>query len=189
MKKLCKFGIFNIDPGWNCGLAVVSLDGPKPKVVYLDTLPTKPSGKKSGLLKADDDWRRGSEVWDWLQEAADQVEQVVAVFIESTQGGKGSRALYSMGYNKSLADNFARHLGAPAFHVSAQAVKKAATGKTNATKVQVQAAMIERVPHMDWSKFNKNTIEHAADACAIFLAGWKLPELQAFMRLVHVEER
>lgn len=180
----CKYAVLCIDPGWKCGVALVSIDGGTPKYLYTGVIATDPANKKLRLLKADDDCRRGDEVWEGLQEVADKAERIVAVFIESATSGKGSRAVYSMGHNKSLANCFARHIGAPTFCVSAQAVKKAATGKNSASKQQVIDAMIKKAPHLDWDGIVKSKREHAADACAVFLAGWKLPELQAMMRMV-----
>lgn len=182
MKKLCKYAVLCMDPGFNLGTALVSIDK-KPVVVDIDCYSTKPSKVKS-VRKADDDYRRADEAWEHAMKISKQAEVIVAVFVETTSAGQGSRSVFSMGYNKQLCECVARCQGAPIFHLSAQAVKKAATGRVNASKQQVIDAMRERLAYLPWDSFNKGQLEHMADACAMFLAGWRLPELKAIMRMI-----
>lgn len=184
MDKLCHLGILCIDPGFNTGCTVVSLDERRPKPVFIDVVRTEKCNRKVRLLQADDDQRRLTEIWNFLDDIAKRVDKVVAVFAESTSAGKSSRAVAAMGFNKGLIGCFSLYLGVPLFYASAQAVKKAATGHNSASKEEVQDAMIRRVPHLPWSGFNKGDLEHAADSCAIFLACWNIPELQAMLRIV-----
>ena len=182
----CKYGVICIDSGFTAGAAIVSLDEAEPKIIYADSCRTKKSNKKMKILVAEDDHRRATEGWRWLESLNEHVEVVIAVFTEAISGGgKSARAVRVMGYGASQVSAFANHLKVPLIQASAQAIKKAATKRRAASKQQVWDAMISKHPHLGLERMTKRDLEHAADACAIWEACKDAPEVQMMMRLRH----
>jgi len=177
-EQICRLGVMCIDPGFEAGLAVVSLDGAEPKIVYVDALKMEKQAKKKKILVADDDFQRGAGIWRWWDAVYQQIGTLVAVCAETGAGGQSASAVKVMSYAKAQAGDFALAKGVPFLTSSPQACKKAATGRKNASKEQVWTAMMELHPHLHWSRFPKYLLDEAADACAVWEACKNATEIQ-----------
>lgn len=163
------------EDGWRC------LDG------YV--IETKKSDKKKKIRVADDDVRRCTEHFATLSAIITRcgIQGIVA---EMPPGGsKSATSAKAMGMAKAVVACAAEAHGLPTEWITPDEGKKAATGKKNASKAQVQRAMIKEYP--DCTKSFKlkrgskteyeNRFEHTADA----LAAFKAAEKGTMVRLLH----
>ncbi len=185
-QQLCKVGVICIDPGFEAGMAVVSLDEQPPKIVYVDALQMKKQAKKKKILVADDDFQRSAGIWRWWDDVYQHIGQLVAVCAETGAGGQSAAAVKVMSYSKAMAGAFALAKGVPFLTVSPQAVKKASTGRNNASKEQVWTAMMKKHPHLHWGRFPKYLLDEAADACAVWEACKNATEIQMAVKFMEM---
>lgn len=153
-----------------CGVVVIDVAASPPSVVRYATLRTERQAGKRGLRVADDDARRATELAVWLRERLAGVRGVVAEL--PTAGAQGARANRSMGLSTGIVVATIALAGLPAEWVTPGEGKKAATGRRDGSKEQVQAAVFER---LRWPTLGRYAWEreHVADAAAAVLAAWE----------------
>lgn len=108
-----------------------------------------------------------------------------AIFVEVPVGSQSARAMASYGICVGILGAIKAE-GIPLIEVTPAEVKKAFTGKKDASKDEMIAKAIEFYPTADFPKYNgKMTAktEHVADAIAAIHAGVNTPMFQNLMRL------
>ncbi len=133
--------VLAIDPGFvNTGWAV--LDPDTEQIVAVGCITTQPSKEKRTILRSDDDSRRCQEIVRKLHDAV-QLYGCRALVVENPTGGsKSQRAAASMAMARAMTATMAALLDLPTEWVPPNRVKRLA-GKQNASKVEVQGAVIE----------------------------------------------
>ncbi len=151
------------------GVVVIDCAAPKPVIVRYATLRTERQAGKRGLRVADDDARRASELAVWLR---DQLVGVMGAVAELPTGGaQGARANRAMGMSSATVAATLALCGIPAEWTTPGDGKKAATGRRDGSKEDVQAAVYERFRWPPLGRFGWER-EHVADAAAAVLAAW-----------------
>lgn len=151
------------------GLVLVDCASTPPRVVRYDTLRTERQAGKHGLRVADDDARRAGDLARWLRDRLGGAMGVVAEL--PTGGAQGARATRSMGLSTGVVVATVALSGLPAEWTTPGDGKKAATGRRDGSKAEVQAAVFER---FRWPPLGRHAWEreHVADAAAAVLAAW-----------------
>jgi Holliday junction resolvasome RuvABC endonuclease subunit len=161
--------IMGIDAGFtHTGIVVVEDN----KVVHHETVRTKKDSHKKAVRVADDDAERCRVLTAALQKVIQEYEPAAA-FVELPSGGaQGARANRTMGMAAAFVVAVLEVFQVPAEWVTPGMVKKAAAGRKDASKQDVQDAVKET---FDWSEHPlggyKWQVEHAADAAGALLAG------------------
>lgn len=151
------------------GIVLVDCAAKPPAIVRYATLRTERQAGKRGLRVADDDARRASELALWLREQLVGVAGAVAEL--PTGAAQGARANRAMGLSTGIVVATLALAGLPAEWVTPGDGKRAATGRRDASKEQVQASVLER---FRWPALGRYAWEreHVADAAAAVLAAW-----------------
>lgn len=164
--------LLGIDAGFAAvGVVVVDVTEPSVRqVLFAETCRTKRTAKKRGIRVADDDAERCQEVARFLIDAI-RTHQPAGAVVELPSGGaQGARANRSMGMATGIVTSVLEAAELPSEWVTPQMVKKAATGRNDGSKADVQKA-VRRIFEWDnhWPKY-KWAQEHVADAAAAVLA-------------------
>lgn len=125
---------------------------------------TTSKGKGKGVLVTDDLHRRGMELTRELGEL-DPVPHLICA--ESQSLPRDASVAAQIGRAWGVVDAYCEDLSVPLLNASPQAIKKAATGRRNASKVEVQQALDEHLggtlaPRL--AELRKGLREHPADA-------------------------
>ncbi len=179
--------LIGIDPGLaSCGWGVISI-APGCDVMRCDGLgvhETKKATKKQHVLATEDNLRRARELTAFLQRlfkthAGDERNRVVAICAESMSWPRNAGASAKIGIAWGVIASCAFTWGIPILQASPQTVKKALTGRRDATKEEVEDAVIQRVPRANEattsakllvgaaSHIPKTKREHPFDALAV----------------------
>lgn len=162
----------------NFGIAAMDLLPGRERVVDLRVLRTEPSAKKRRVLAVEDDARRVGELAAGLQAAIERHDPV-ALVVEATGAGKGSKAVRAMALAFSVVITVARLRGLPVVQVQPLDVKRAMTGRKKAEKGEIVLAVERRYPDLEWpADVPGGCWEHAADAVGAVVAALDTPVLQ-----------
>jgi len=158
--------VLGIDAGFAAMGLVVAQDG---RVIHYDTCRTERTAKKRGIRVADDDAERSQELARFLHDAIDEWRPAGAIVELPTGGAQGARANRSMGMATGIVVTVLELSRLPAEWVTPDDVKRAATGRRNASKADVQAAVRRHFEWADWPRY-KWQQEHMADAAGAIMA-------------------
>lgn len=129
---------------------------------------TKPESRKRGVRVADDDTERTQELARALRIIVEEYE-ISGVVVEMPSGGaKGARAISCMAKAGAIVATAVELLGLPAEWVTPAQVKKI-TGKRNASKAEVETAVLDHWPFATLPKIKADR-EHVVDALATYVA-------------------
>lgn len=176
--------VLGLDPALcNFGIAAMDLLPGEERIIELQVLRTEPSAKKRRVGAVEDDARRVSELAAGLA-AAVKKHQPVALVVEATGAGKGSKAVRAMALAFSVALTIARLAALPVVQVSPLDVKRAMTGRKKAEKDEILLAVEQRYPDLEWpTDVPKGCWEHAADAVGAVVAALDSDTLRMARRL------
>jgi Holliday junction resolvasome RuvABC endonuclease subunit len=167
----------------NFGIAAMKLLAEGERVVQLQVLRTEPSPKKRRVGAIEDDARRVSELAAGL-DAAIEMHHPLALVVEATGAGKGSKAVRAMALSFSLVITIARLRGLPLLQVSPLDVKRAMTGRKKAEKDEIVLAAERRYADLEWpADVPRGCWEHAADAIGAVVAALDTEVLRMARRM------
>ena len=136
-------------------------------VQALEVVRTERSDRKRAVRESDDAVRRLVEIAAALERRINP--GVVALAVEAQSCNASSSAKVGMAWGAIAAAVAQRH-GLPVLQASPQEVKRALTGRKDASKADVQCALEIRYPDLpDWPP-QRDRVEHAADALAAVVA-------------------
>ena len=165
--------VLGIDPGFAAiGLATVRIDAEGETPLFLEVVHTEKVARKTNTLASDDNLRRAREIAAALKSILDRIH-VVAFAAESMSfprhAGTAAKIMMAWGVIAAVSEQN----GIPIVQASPQAIKKCLCGVKNASKEDVQGALIsrygdiiERLSH----PLNKADFEHAFDALGAVVA-------------------
>jgi crossover junction endodeoxyribonuclease RuvC len=165
----------------NTGLAAVDFTRSGASVVATSVVRTEPSPKKRRVLVIEDDARRVAEIAAGV-DAAIAKHCPVALVVEATGAGKGSKAVRGMALVFGAVVAIAKLRQLPLLQVQPLDVKRATTGQKKAEKDDVIAAVERMFPDVPWPT-PASVIEHAADAVGAVLAAKDSETLRMARRL------
>ena len=165
--------VLGIDAGFTAtGLTAIELgaSGQLSQVIASKCVRTQPTKDKRAVRVADDDAERCMFLARAIQ-AFLQGWDPRAVVVELPGGGaQGARAIRAMALATGVVSAVLANNGYPVEWVTPQAVKKAATGRRDGSKEDVQQAVIAR---FDWGEQLPKTAaerEHVCDAAGAVMA-------------------
>lgn len=173
----------------NLGWAIMKPHGAGWYCTDAYVIETKRSDKKKKIRVADDDVRRCTEHFAMLSAIIERCE-IKGIIAEMPPGGsKSATSAKAMGMAKAVVACVAQAHKLPTEWITPDEGKVAATGKKNASKIQVQRAVVKKYPECTKSfKFKRGSkteyegrFEHVADAIAAFMAA----EQGTMIRLLH----
>lgn len=183
--------LIGVDPGLAAlGLAVVELGDSGAWVRSLEVIRTQPSQKKRRLRAGDDLGDRVRFIAAAILARLQELPNLVAICVESKaipfRGGRmmvKPSVVSALGRVRGLLDAFAVVRGLPVLEETAQELKRLTTGRRDASKAEVQAALELRFPESRtlWPK-QKTLQEHAADALAAAVVGLESDLVRAAVR-------
>lgn len=173
--------VVGYDPGFaNMGLAAVDLHSPAGSTLLgIKLITTSPGAKKKKLTQAADEERRLALIYDAMIGFLDEWKPEVIVS-EVRPFGKSAKAVAgpAMAYAMLFAE--ARGRGIVMTTIPPQEIKRALTGKKQATKEDVFAEIKRQHPDFsDWPDTKK--FEHVADAAGAALASRSLALVYALL--------
>ncbi len=177
--------VLGIDGGLAAlGWAAVRLEAGGEVLEGVGVIVTAPSARKRGVLAADDTVRRARELHRALSGVVGRYGPAVLAieaFSAPRHAGSAAKVAMSVGVVASIAEA----LGLPIVSASPQEVKRAATGRQDASKEDVARAVCER-----WrgaaellAGVRAGLREHAADAAAVVLATLEADTVRMARRL------
>lgn len=156
--------VLGCDPGLaNFGIAVVELE--PLRVITLEVLRTKKSTAKA--LVADDNVRRSREIAASLLELCKH--RPVAICAEAMSHPRNASAAGKLSMSWGVLSAISALLDIPIVQASPQRIKKATCGRADASKAEVQRALVDRFGALVWPTPG-GVIEHAADALGAVIA-------------------
>ncbi len=192
--------LFGIDPGFAAlGHATIALDRRGEEVIDIGVLRTAASDKKRKMLAADDNTRRGRELARALgalmspaprsitRVGGGHVARVSLVCAESMSFPRSASAAAKVAISWGIIITNVDRDGLPLIQLSPQEVKKAITGKKNASKEEVRDALIERYGADAFAKLAsvpESMREHAYDALASTVACLESDEVRALRQSI-----
>jgi crossover junction endodeoxyribonuclease RuvC len=144
--------VVGLDPGFaSLGYAVVELL-PLPaageRVVDMGVIRTQKSDAKRNTLAADDNIRRAREIFrelrDLIKRHATQGDHLVAVCAEAMSFPRNASAASKVALAWGVVAAILERAGLPLAQASPQQVKKAVCGRKDASKEDIQAALISK---------------------------------------------
>jgi Holliday junction resolvasome RuvABC endonuclease subunit len=178
--------VVGLDPGFAaCGVAVVALARDTERVISLDVVRTKKSGKKRKVLDVEDNVRRSYGIAVRLFSAIDP--GTFAVCAEAMSSPRSSRSARLLGMTWGSIVTIAMMRGIPILQASPQEIKRKLCGKNNASKKDVQAALMERygtrgMEHALLDVKPDGIRHHACDALAAVVACLDAPSIMMARR-------
>ncbi len=168
--------VLGIDPALNFGWCIAEITHDSFRPVSLGSVLTESKKKKLRILQADDDDRRIREIWKPVVFHAAHYN-VVAICAELPHGAKSARAATALGIAKGITTCISLHLDLALSITNPKALKKAVTGRANASKDDVRSSLETMFPAVCqlWPTDSKGRIlegqtEHAADALGAIVA-------------------
>lgn len=158
--------VMGIDAGLQ-GMGVVVAEGRT--IIYAGTSRTQKSGKR-GLRVADDDADRCQQHARFLLGVIREWRPQGAVVELPHGGAQGARANRSMGMATGVVAAVLEAAGLPAEWVTPAEVKKAATGRKDASKADVEQAVRRAFAWQAEPPRTKAEAEHVFDAAGALLA-------------------
>lgn len=184
--------VLALDPGLSrLGFCCVHLHRDGEKLLEVGVLRTERSAKKRGVLASDDLTRRARELWRGLRDVVRR-HPPAAICVEAVSFPRSSSAAAKTAMARGLVVALAEVLGdLPISEASPQAVKAAVTGRKDASKEDVERAILERWPTAEArcsaARIRRGDREHAFDACAVFVAALESDTLRMARRLTPSE--
>jgi Holliday junction resolvasome RuvABC endonuclease subunit len=184
--------VLGVDPGLAClGLATVELGAGGPCVRQLRVVRTQPSQKKRRLRAGDDLSDRVRTLATALHVRLQELPGLVAIGCEAQalpfRGGRMQvrpSAIAALGRVRGLLDAFSVSRQVPVLEETAQELKRLATGRRDASKVEVMDALCERFPEARGMLPVQSSLqEHAADALAAAVAALESDAVRAALRV------
>ena len=148
------------------GVAVFDPDG---RLIHGECIITKPINKKLKIRVMDSDHMRIKEIILRLKELHEQYHFKGIVAEVPPGGTQGARSATALGLAKGAVWAFAAIMNLPFESYLPHEAKKAATGKKNASKDEVAAAVKRRWRDFYFPKAKKH-LEAICDACAVYMA-------------------
>jgi len=182
--------ILAIDPGFrHTGYAVIGFKAGKPVILKHGCINTEKATKRTKVRVADDTVRCVQEIVRALSGLIrdNAVRGIVAEL--PTGGGKSANANKSMGIATAVCGAVAVFHELPAEWVTPSEIKKALTNKRNASKDEVQRAILDEFPGLKDTYIHakgqykgkiRNDFEHVADA----VGAYKVAENGSLIRMV-----
>ena len=163
--------ILALDLGF-AALGWVAIDAVTGAATAAGVVRTVKSAKKRGVRVADDDCRRCAEQAQVLSRLITEHAPACVVAEVPTGGSKSARATRAMALGTGIACGVLAIRGVPCVYTTPRDGKLAATGNAGASKEDVEAGVMHRVPGaralLDAAK--RADREHIADAIAAWLA-------------------
>lgn len=160
--------LIGVDVGFTA-LGVVIVDGDR--VLFADTCRTEKTARRRGLRVADDDAERAQQLARFLWGVIQEWRPAGAVVELPTGGSQGARSARAMGMASGVVAAVLEMTALPSEWVTPQEVKRAAAGRKDASKAEVEAAVRERFawPEGFW---RRPTVvrEHVCDAAGAIMA-------------------
>jgi len=148
------------------GVAIFDSEG---QLVFGNCIITKPLAKKLKIYNIDSDHQRVKEIILRLNEMHEQYH-FKGIIAEVPSGGtQGARSATALGIAKGAVWAFAVLMNLPFEGYLPHEAKKAATGKINASKEDIIAAVRRRWGGYCFPKAKKQ-LEAVCDACAVYMA-------------------
>lgn len=159
--------ILLIDAGFT-GMGAVVADGRT--VIWAGTSRTAKSTEKKGVRVADDDTERCQTQARFLLDVIAIYQPAGAVVEMPSGGAQGARANRAMGMATAIVATVLEATGLPCEIVTPGAGKKAATGKRDGSKDEVEATVRTAYQWGAWLPKVKADREHVCDAAAAGMA-------------------
>ena len=182
MKLLRKGLVLGIDPGFSrVGYAVVSLDGQH--VVAGGVIRTQKAAKKLRTYASDDNWQRAQLIGGRLEEILDAYP-ARTFCAEAMSFPRSASVAAKMAMCWGVLAEIARRRDLPLLQVRPQALKVAVCGKSTASKDEVKAAVLRRIPEAALYLPKATTLhEHYMDSVGAVLACLDSDVLRALRQL------
>lgn len=180
-----KIQVLGMDPSLrNWGLALGELDLDTGELLWLKLDVIKPKEETSKQVRKNS---KDLELAELLVKGISPwVNQAKIIFVETPVGSQSARAMASYGVCVGILGAL-RAAGANLVEVSALEVKKALTGKKDATKNLMITTALRLYPEAKWPLYKGKpalTCEHMADAVGTIHAGVKTPVFKNLMTLL-----
>ncbi len=181
--------VLALDPGLAaCGFAVARLHRDGEELLEVGVLHTEKSDKKRGVRASDDLTRRGRELWRGLRDIVRR-HAPAAICVEAVSFPRSSSAAAKTALARGCVIALAEVLGGlPIAEASPQDVKQAVCARKDASKQDVERAVLERWPGAEAlcaaGRVRKSDREHVFDAAAVFVACLESDALRMARRLV-----
>lgn len=147
---------------------------------------TEKTNKKHKVLSADDNHRCSTELAREVEYAIKTYKPVL-ICAEAQQGSKNSHAAQLQGMAWGVVSAVAALLEVPVLQATPGAVKKAVCGRKDASKEDIEHAVIKRFPEteeMVGTEVSPNSLaEHVFDAIAVGITCLSSTEVQSIRRL------
>lgn len=164
--------VLGIDPGLaNCGFAVVRLTSDSERLVDAGVICTKAQPRKRGVLVGEDNFMRAQSVGRALADLVAK-HQPVAVCSEAMSFPQNKTASEKVALSWGVLAAVCTLNDLPCVQPSPQFIKKHMCGARNASKADVEAAVVERYPASSkvLGKVVASRREHAVDAFAVVIS-------------------
>lgn len=166
--------VLGLDPGFRrFGWAVMRVDGAGEELLALGVWRTDKSDAKRNVRKASDDHRRGQELGRELLATLER-RKPDAVTAEAISFVRSSSVMAQIGRAWGMLDLACVQRSLPLLEVSPQDLKRAVTGRADASKLEVQAALDARfggrVAELLAGIRAKGDHEHPVDAAGSIVA-------------------
>jgi len=164
--------VLGLDPGFSfLGAAVVEIQPRGERVLALELVRTAKESKKRQVLAADDNVRRAREICASLQAIVSDRKPVLFA-CESMSFPRNSSVAAKMALGWGVVAAVAQLNGIPIVQVSPQSMKKRLCGVHNATKEQLEEALVARYGEKIIKLFDgpKGQREHPMDALGAIVA-------------------
>jgi crossover junction endodeoxyribonuclease RuvC len=177
--------VLGVDPGFaSFGYGAIALDGDgaPSHVEAFGVIETVKEPNKKHVLATEENLRRAREISKGFLEVLDELASggahVLAIGAEAMSYVRSATAMAKVGISWGVLATCAASRGIPIVQGSPQAVKKALTGASNASKEEIQAVVKRLVPRAYgelstaelFAAMGNTRLEHPADAlaCALY---------------------
>lgn len=179
--------VLTLDPSFrHNGWAVVELSAAGTRIIAAGVIVTKKADKKQKAFAGDDNHRCSQEIAEQLSAVIDCYKPVM-ITAEAQAGSKNSRAAQLMGMNWGVVSAVACLKGVPILQATPTAVKRALTGKKDASKQEIEEVVVARFPELVsllQATRPKSLHEHAYDAAAVYIACEDSTEIKMIKRML-----
>lgn len=163
--------VAGIDIGF-AATGVVLFDSKQDIVLHCTVITTEKTARKHGLRVADDDVNRCMHLYRSIR-CCLRDYSVGAMFVElPSSGAKSSRAVGCMARAQAIIGSIAEETKLPTEWLTPTEVKLAVVGTRDASKLEIQDAVLKLYPGMVKLQPKQKTLhEHAYDAAACYITG------------------